>query len=157
MKIYALCDVDSLKISDVFETNFENCVNFVYKQSEVGAKGVVISGKSKKFLLSLFEFLEGKLDIPLFIYAKNYPEISNSFFKKYKKISSLQDLASSHLNDVVLVKNAHILRYFSSEKSYLPELISAVVLVSFLRGVKILVTEEVQSACKVLSAIKKLY
>jgi len=157
MKIYALCDIDTLRVSDVYKINFENCVNYVYKQSEVGAKGVVLVGKQRSFLLDLFQYLADKLDVPLFIYAKGafLPENpslkSNDTFTSFKQFETNKDI------DIFLIKNKDILRHFSSEKSYLPELISVITAAAFKKGVRILITEETQSAVKALSVIKKLF
>ncbi|MGB9694830.1 MAG: hypothetical protein ACP5SB_03075 [Caldisericaceae bacterium] len=156
MKIYALCDIDSLKVASDYKINFENWVNFVYKQSEVGAKGVVLYGKSKKALSAVFEYLKDRLDIPVFIYGEGIVVKSVRLAYKKDDLCSLRDLKLKDKVQIVLVRNSEILRHFASEKSNLPELISVITAVAFRKGARVLITEETQSAVKALSAIKKL-
>lgn len=161
MKIYALLDVNSLMISSKKATNLQNCTNFAYKQSELGADALVICGKPLETLIELSELLRNDLDIPIFIFYDKITQeesafVKNSLNNKYKKMTTITNFVKEKECRVLIFKNSDLIEFFKGTEDCVPEMVSSTVTFAYLKNVKIIICEEVESARESLKAIKKL-
>ncbi len=169
ISIVGLLNLNALFLFDKFNKNFENTVNAAYKINEDGANSVVVWGNTFKTRLKVYEYLKGRLDIPVVPFVSSetqFAEILNEkrvfakkdfpetiFALRPKSINFLEE----KISDAVLITNKDITKVFKTTPDFIPEYATITAFRLCELSYKFLITEEVLSARKGTKLCKKLF